>query len=345
MALARRRGGVFILRVNSKTSTAATYLKALADVGMGLVVGGCAAAILASVAWYCELATHFTPHLLGVAGVAAVIHLGFRRWFRLLACGGAAVFLGIPLFPYFYPKAPEPRAEGDRVYTALLLNLRRDHPQPLEVVEFLRGQNADLVLLQEVTPAWERRLRPLFGDYGHEVLQPRDHAFGIWLLSRLPLSEVRVLPGEEANAPYIAATVEAEGEFLHLVGVHPFPPVGRSKARDRNDRLAGAGEVLRKTDGHRMILGDLNCTPWSPYFKRLLRNADVVDSALGRGIHPTWFPGIPLMGLPVDHCLVSPSVALVSRTVGPDVGSDHRPLLVEFSLPALPPGKNARASR
>jgi len=51
------------------------------------------------------------------------------------------------------------------------------------------------------------------------------------------------------------------------------------------------------------------------------------------------------MGLPVDHCLVSPSVALVSRTVGPDVGSDHRPLLVEFSLPALPPGKNARASR
>ena len=81
-----------------------------------------------------------------------------------------------------------------------------------------------------------------------------------------------------------------------------------------------------------MLLGDLNATPWSPAFRSLLRNSDLRDSRQGFGIHSTWPSGTWIMRVPLDHILVSGQVAVHSRVVGPDVGSDHRGVVVEFSL-------------
>ena len=84
-------------------------------------------------------------------------------------------------------------------------------------------------------------------------------------------------------------------------------------------------------DTARMAVGDLNCTPWSPHFDKFLQTARLRDSALGRGVSPTWFP-IPLLGLPIDHFLVSKEIEVVNRVVGPNVGSDHRPVVLTFRL-------------
>lgn len=330
---------MFISRVNSESSSGGNYFRALVDLGMAVVLAACAAIILASVFWYCELVTHFMVYLFGAACLVSLANLLSRRWWRLLVCSAAAIFTGLSVVPFVYPKAEEEAISAGRVFTALHLNLQRDNPRPEEVTAYLGRQKADLILLEEVTPAWERRLRPLFGEYQHEILQTRDHAFGIWLLSRGPLLEAKVLPGEDSNVPYVTAVVELGGQRLRFVGVHPVPPTGRMKAKDRNDRLFGASEIVRKEKGHRMVLGDLNCTPWSPFFKRLLQAGHLVDTSVGRGLHATWHPGLPFVGLPIDHCLVSPSVVVVSRTIGPDVGSDHRPLRVEFSLLIPAPGK------
>jgi endonuclease/exonuclease/phosphatase (EEP) superfamily protein YafD len=40
-----------------------------------------------------------------------------------------------------------------------------------------------------------------------------------------------------------------------------------------------------------------------------------------------------MLGIPLDHCLVSPELAVVDRRRGPHVGSDHLPLLIEIQLP------------
>jgi endonuclease/exonuclease/phosphatase (EEP) superfamily protein YafD len=47
-------------------------------------------------------------------------------------------------------------------------------------------------------------------------------------------------------------------------------------------------------------------------------------------------PGVlqGVLGLPIDHVLVTPHWAVVARQVGPQLGSDHLPVLVRL-VPAL----------
>lgn len=83
-----------------------------------------------------------------------------------------------------------------------------------------------------------------------------------------------------------------------------------------------------------LLLGDLNVSPWSPYFRRLLRESGLRDSSQGRGVRPTWPTFNPLMLIPIDHCLYSPGIAIVNRQTGPHVGSDHFPVIVDFVIGA-----------
>ena len=36
--------------------------------------------------------------------------------------------------------------------------------------------------------------------------------------------------------------------------------------------------------------------------------------------------------VPIDHCLVSEDIAVISRKTGPRIGSDHLPLYIEVSI-------------
>jgi endonuclease/exonuclease/phosphatase (EEP) superfamily protein YafD len=38
------------------------------------------------------------------------------------------------------------------------------------------------------------------------------------------------------------------------------------------------------------------------------------------------------MSVPIDHCLVSPEITILDRRLGPAVGSDHYPLIVDFII-------------
>jgi len=36
-----------------------------------------------------------------------------------------------------------------------------------------------------------------------------------------------------------------------------------------------------------------------------------------------------VLGIPIDHALATPPLVIARRRIGPDVGSDHRPQLLE----------------
>ncbi|WP_353852098.1 endonuclease/exonuclease/phosphatase family protein [Piscinibacter sp.] len=51
------------------------------------------------------------------------------------------------------------------------------------------------------------------------------------------------------------------------------------------------------------------------------------------GLQPTWPNAWGWLSiLPLDHVLVTPSIKLEDSSLGPDLGSDHRPVRVRLSL-------------
>jgi endonuclease/exonuclease/phosphatase (EEP) superfamily protein YafD len=104
-----------------------------------------------------------------------------------------------------------------------------------------------------------------------------------------------------------------------------------SRTRDR--QLRAIGEHLRGLPGTKLLVGDLNATPWSAPFRALLRGTGMRDARRGRGVHPTWPAGDALLRIPIDHVLVSPDVRVDAVRVGAPIGSDHLPLTVDLRVP------------
>jgi endonuclease/exonuclease/phosphatase (EEP) superfamily protein YafD len=250
--------------------------------------------------------------------------------YGLLALTNLAV-----LSPYLFPQTGSAFA-GTRRLRVVTLNVHTANPRHDLVEAFLRHEDPDVIVLTEVDDRWLTQLAPLTNRWPHSVPAPRDDNFGIALFSRHPLRDARAVYLGEAGVPSIEAEVRFESGSVVVVGTHPLPPSGAENSGLRDGQLDQVGEHLAGRSGPRILLGDLNTTPWSPVIRRLLTRSGLKDSLRGRGYQPTWPSHFFLFWIPLDHCLVSDEVAVLARHVGPHVGSDHRPVIVDLGLAGPP---------
>ena len=163
---------------------------------------------------------------------------------------------------------------------------------------------------------------------------PRSNNFGIAVYSRLPLEATVAFALQRAEFAAIELQVDHAGHSWTLLGVHVIPPVSAEASELRNRQFAELAARVRDKRGPLAVLGDLNCTCWSPHFRQLLAASGLRDSQLGRGVQPTWPTHLPVLGVPIDHCLVSPDVEIGRRWLTGPVGSDHRGVFVELACGA-----------
>ena len=94
--------------------------------------------------------------------------------------------------------------------------------------------------------------------------------------------------------------------------------------------IAFAGLVF----GALIVVGDLNTSPWSPHFRDLLTATGLRNAAAGHGWIPTWPTWFWPALIPIDHVLVRGPLGVEDLERGPDVGSDHYPLIAGLRLAA-----------
>jgi len=164
--------------------------------------------------------------------------------------------------------------------------------------------------------------------------RPRADSFGIALWSRFSADRLTIESIGPAEVPSIVAHFDggSDGPFT-LIGTHPLPPIGAEYASLRNEQLQALGEFAANLPGPALLAGDLNITSWSPFFRDLLTTSGLHDSRIGFGIQPTWLSQLVWIGIPIDHVLVSQEIIVQRRTVGPSIGSDHRPVVIDFVVP------------
>ena len=301
---------------------------------IGLAYAALVIASLAAMAgeqsWVLELFSHFRVQYVAGTLVLMAIMASVGRWLLAGLLLPVLVLNTMPLLPYVGSAAAA--ASASNPVTLATVNLQARNRDAQRLLALIRAEQPDIIVLQELTPRWEELIQPLAERYPHRLLVPRDGVFGIALLSIYPLTRQQVVDLNAPAYPAITATVQVGARQLNVIGVHPLSPTSATRARQRNAQLAALGKLAANSDRPLVMLGDFNSTPWSPHFQRLLADTGLRDAAAGLGLDITWPAFMPLLGVPIDHCLVSPEVAVNGQRRGRSIGSDHYPLFTEVSL-------------
>lgn len=277
--------------------------------------------------WFLDDLTSFTVQYAVAAGVCmvALILLKVRRWPLL-----GSIALAICLVRLMSPATNTTGPHGPplRLVSA---NVKLTNAEFDRFLAFVRKADPDVLLVLEVTPRWAAALEGLRDEWPHTVVVSSNGAFGIALFSRVPFDSHEIAVADRTGFPSIIATITHDGEPLTVIGTHPPPPNFTAAAANRNHQFGELAKLARGAQGDVVLMGDLNVSPWSPHFHDLLDGSGLSDSRAGFGIQPTWPTFCPPLMTPIDHALVSRRLAVVERRVGPDVGSDHRPIVVEVA--------------
>ncbi len=294
-----------------------------------------AAGFLARSWWVFELFSHFRVQYLVVLAGCGIIFLARKKHREVvLAIAFAAVNFTIVGNHQGGISAQASIAAGEgRTIRALLANVNQGNQAHEKLHRFVSFVNPDLMVLLEVNRDWMSSLRPLVDHYPYTTSNPNGTG-GIALLSRIPFDEATIEIIGEVGLPSVIARLAIGGQKLTLIGTHPRPPTSWTRAKSRNHQLAELAEFVAARQEPTILLGDLNVTPWSPFFRDFLRSSGLRDSREGFGLHPTWPTSFPPLWIQIDHALVSSTIVVHHREVGPDLGSDHYPVVIDFSITA-----------
>lgn len=282
--------------------------------------------------WIFELSSHFPLHLAAASALFALVWAMMRRW-RWAAFLGTMTGINALLVLLLLWPAHHSASSSGKPLRLVALNVHTENQHTDLVLEYLQRIDADVVLLMEVDQQWMTALKPLSNSYPEIIAHPREDNFGIALLCRVSSTNSSVIYLGQSELPTIVTTLRINGQSVTLLGTHPLPPGSAEYSKLRNDQLRAIAVKVKESGLPSIVLGDLNTTPWSPYFAQLLRESGLVNTSQGRGLYGTWPAWLPLARIPLDHCLISPDLKLQDKQLGPQVGSDHLPVVIELQVP------------
>ncbi len=272
---------------------------------------------------------HFRLHL--AAGLILVSLAGLALGIRKAGIAGMAVAaVAIITAWQALPLPGTSTAQAGPVHRLLFFNMRFDNPQPQQVTALIARTGADILMLTEYSRMWEPRLTFLKKGYPYHFHCPEwREVGGTVMYSKFPIEAQQRYCHDYAALGLVRVGID--GVPVTIASAHmrwPWPASGPRQLKAITPALQGIGDNV-------LMAGDFNATVWSHHMHRLSQLGGLTIYA---GLGPTWilYP-VPTWlarygGLPIDNVLSKGAVRIVSaRTLEP-AGSDHLPVLVEFTV-------------
>lgn len=276
-----------------------------------------------------DLASHFRVHYAITACTTSIVFL-FCRAYLLVFISIAFLILNLAFVLPWYFGSQEAGSNNDiKLFLSNVLTNNNDHKS---FVSLIQNENPDIIVVMEINKSWVNALDLIKNEYTYSKLAPREDNFGIGVYSKLPIIMESVTYFGSSGVPSIVLSLEAAKSTLTLVVTHPVPPIGDDYFKSRNEQLSHIAQEAEKISGPLILAGDLNTTMWSSHYSQLEKNGKLRNVRRGFGINATWPSRLGILGIPIDHVLVSEEIGVVDFKVGASVGSDHLPLIVELSI-------------
>ena len=278
---------------------------------------------------YLELFSHFRLQYFVASLLLLIAFAMLRNPPYLMLMLAVTVFNAGYALPWYFGGA---LAAGNTSLTFLHVNVHANNDQYARLLELVEAEDADIIFLQEITPAWQDALQPLLETYPYAYVQARDDYFGIAMFSRVAPDTVQHVDSPPLQYPTIVASLTVDGEALTVINTHPMIPLGSTNYAARNEQLRSIANIANQANGAVVLSGDLNTGMWGFNYRTLVQSTGLRNASRGFGILPTWPTFMPPAMIPIDHVLVSNEVGVNDVRTGPRIGSDHLPLIVTVTL-------------
>jgi endonuclease/exonuclease/phosphatase (EEP) superfamily protein YafD len=270
-----------------------------------------------------------------LAATAALLAL--RAWRPALVVAAIAAWPSVLALPPLVRSAPPVPADGMpmRVVSANVLAWRAP---TRETVGWLLEADPDILAVLEYSHAWSETFAPIRERLPYAIERPTDDPRGIALFSRYPLRDALVTLAPTGYLPFIDATAETPAGPVRITVVHPLAPMRAAHVDARDAEIAWHARRLANASLPLVVAGDFNESPDGHAFAGFVESSGLRPAREGFGRTPTWPSGNGEWRVPtflqtaIDHCFVSRHFDVAHFDRGPDVGSDHRPILADVVL-------------
>lgn len=294
------------------------------------------AAFFGRYVWWLDVLANFRAQFL-VGLVISGLVLLFSRYrpiaVGILVVAGINLAVVAPLY-FGSPGDSQPDASVVRVMSFNLLSTN-DHYR--EVAEFIDLNQPDVVLLHESSLPWETAMASAGLDYDVFKARSDDLIFGTLVMVKQSFEAVDIVSFGFAETDPRAVEIRVSDPSwdrpLTVLSTHPLAPTETERARIRDAQLEFAADWAARQSDPYMVAGDFNATPWSWPFRNLITVGGLRNSQIGFGVQATFAANSnALFRVPIDHLLQSEGLIVRKRSLGPAMGSDHFPIIVDLEF-------------
>jgi len=194
----------------------------------------------------------------------------------------------------------------------------------------IHGADPQLLLIMEITDEIEAALRDVLKLYKHKLQTPVRDGFNICLFSKNPLEETEISIHGSDGTPFLQAQTTIHSQPYQVFCAHPKPALSKDWHKQRSIYFDEVAPIIARADLPVLVLGDFNAVPWEDKFQAFLQKTNLKSTLEGYGYKITWPVFFPVMGVPMDHILVTKDQAYSDLNVGPYAGSDHFPISINL---------------
>lgn len=244
---------------------------------------------------------------------------------------GHQLYWILPLMP-LPSSPPTSQSEAPQLRIAAF-NVLHSNRRAAETVSYFREIDPDVIGCFESIKHWPSALYELTDTWSHHL---RIDDLDMDIFSKDPIRDHQVHRIGDYRG-FVACAIDTERQPVTVILNHTHPPVtfGEQGFVWRNDQLAALAERYMDETSPLVVLGDFNASTWSPYFRELLKTTGWHHAPAARlplGTHSILLPQTLCFAHPIDHALGNGSARLLRQTIGPYLGSDHRPIVVDVAL-------------
>ena len=294
--------------------------------------------VFASAHWFADLFRHFLQQY----AIGGLLLFAFFACKRRLYWGGLCFAIALLSFGQIFMSAgygaPKVADEGAKTIKVIHYNRRHMLSEHADFISWVKAERPDILVIQEAKESHQNAMETIEKLYPYTITEARQNAFGQLIYSTFPIisSDVTYTERHALTIFYIHAVVDlGDDRTLSLYAIHPPPPMNSALAKQRNEDLFSIATAIENDKAENIImLGDWNCTPYSPHFKNLVERTGLKNDYTSLSPIPSWPShfAVPLFQIPIDHILHKGHLELMEKRRGPAMGSDHYPIIATFEV-------------